>query len=340
MENRISFKNDYSEGAHPAILSLLMDSNLNQEPGYGEDSLSKAAKDKIREALGKSEAEVFFVAGGTQANLLLISHLLKPYESVIAADTGHIEVHETGAIEYTGHKINLVKNGAGKITVQGIDDVVRLHTDHHMVKPKMVYLSQTTELGTVYKKQEIKEIAAYCRSNDLFLYVDGARLGVALTSPYNDLSLADLAELTDAFYIGATKNGGLLGEALVFNRPELAEGFSYTLKQRGALMAKGRLLGAQFLALFSDNLYYQLAEHANTQAMRLAKAFEAKGYAFASQPESNQLFPILPVQLIERLQQDFEFYIWEKRSPEEAVVRLVTSWATDPKDVEKCMLTL
>ncbi len=328
MESKISFKNDYSEGAHPKILETLIQTNLVQEPGYGADSICKQAKEYIIKETGNPDSQIFFVSGGTQANLLVISHLLKPYESVIAADTGHIEVHETGAIENSGHKINLIPSREGKINSVGIQAIVDAHTDNHMVKPAMVYISQCTELGSIYSKAELLEISNCCKSNNLLLFIDGARLGTALTSSANDLTLKDIASLSDVFYIGGTKNGALLGEAIVFQDHKLSQGFDYYLKQKGALMAKGRVLGAQFLALFKDNLFYELGTHANVMASNLASAFKTNGYAFATEPVSNQIFPIIPLILAEKLAEKYEFYIWQKLDGQNVVIRLVTSWAT------------
>jgi len=328
MESKISFKNDYSEGAHPKILETLIQTNLVQEPGYGADSICKQAKEYIIKETGNADSQIFFVSGGTQANLLVISHLLKPYESVIAADTGHIEVHETGAIENSGHKINLIPNREGKINIEGIQAIVDAHTDNHMVKPAMVYISQCTELGSIYSKAELMEISNCCKSNNLLLFIDGARLGTALTSSANDLTLKDIARLADVFYIGGTKNGALLGEAIVFQNHKLSQGFDYYLKQKGALMAKGRVLGAQFLALFKDNLFYELGTHANVMAVKLASAFKKNGYSFATEPASNQIFPIIPLSLAEKLTEKYEFYIWQKLDEQNVVIRLVTSWAT------------
>lgn len=335
MKEKISFKNDYSEGAHPRILELLAQTNLQQEPGYGYDSLSEQAKVAILRFLNNQETPVYFVAGGTQANLLVISHLLKPYESIIATESGHIHVHETGAIEATGHKINTVPHSNGKLTPDNILKVISQHTDEHMVKPAMLYISQTTELGSIYSKEELQDLSDFCKEHNLKLFIDGARMAAALSSNKHQLTLNDIAQYADVFYIGVTKNAGLLGEAIVFPNAQLAEGFSYSLKQKGALMAKGRILGAQFLALFEDDLYFELGKHANQQAMRIATALEDAGFRFALQPESNQLFPILPHQVIERLLEDFEFYVWEKLDADESIVRIVTSWATNPTDVDR-----
>ncbi|WP_156306719.1 threonine aldolase family protein [Sphingobacterium endophyticum] len=335
MESKISFKNDYSEGAHPKVLELLQQTNLSQEPGYGADSISQKAKEYIIRATKNPDAQVFFVSGGTQANLLVISHLLKPYESVIAADSGHIEVHETGAIENTGHKINLIPNINGKIKGAEIQKIVNNHTDNHMVKPAMVYISQSTEFGTVYSKNELQDIANCCKKNNLLLFIDGARLATALTSQSNDLTLQEIAKLADVFYIGGTKNGALLGEAIVFQNKRLAEGFDFTLKQKGALMAKGRLLGAQFLALFQDDLFFELGFHANKLASKIANIFKQNGYDFATEPVSNQIFPILPISIAEKLMEKYDFYIWEKLEDNMVTLRIVTSWATQESSVDQ-----
>lgn len=340
MHFKTSFKNDYSEGATPEILALLVNNNLQQEAGYGEDSLSVKAKDFIRKHIKIPEAPIYFVSGGTQANLLIISHLLKPYESVIAADSSHIQIHETGAIENAGHKINLVKNNDGKIDVIGIKQILQAHTDHHMVKPAMVYLSQTSEIGSIYHKSELIEIASYCKKNNLLLFIDGARLAVSLSAKGSDLTLPEIAALCDVFYIGATKNGGFLGEAIVFTKPKLAAGFSYYLKQKGALMAKGRILGAQFYALFEHNLFSEVAANANYQAQCIADELIKLGYQFLSEPVSNQIFPILPTIVINRLLKDFDFYIWEEINSENSVVRIVTSWATKKEDVNRFLTLL
>lgn len=340
MQSKISFKNDYSEGAHPNILNLLILTNLDQETGYGEDNLSIKAKSFIKRSINNPDAEIYFVSGGTQANMLVISHLLKPYESVIAADTGHIEVHETGAIENTGHKINCIPNQDGKIAVKGIQAALDYHTDNHMVKPAMVYISQCTEIGSIYSKAELEEISQFCKSNNLLLFVDGARLATALTSSHADLNIEELANLADVFYIGATKNAGLLGEAIVFKNKELAQGFAYYIKQKGALMAKGRILGAQFYALFEDNLFFDLGKHANQMAAKLADAFQSKGYEFSSNPVSNQIFPILPYPIIKELHKKYEFYVWQKLDHDKAVVRLVTSWATPETTIDQFIADL
>ena len=323
------FKDDYSEGCHPSILKMMLETNLEQQVGYGEDDYSNMARKLIKEKIKNDKAEIYFVSGGTQANLTIISSALKPHESVISAETGHINVHEAGSIEATGHKINQVKSKDGKITVKGVQKVLDEHiTIPHMVKPKMVYISNSTELGTVYGKKELEVLYKFCKKNNLYLFLDGARLGSALCSEKSDLNFADLSELTDVFYIGGTKNGALLGEAIVINNDKLKKEFPFHLKQRGALMSKGRIIGIQFLALFKKDLFLRLAEHANAMAMKIAKAIKDRGYPFLVEPSSNQIFPILPNLLIKKLEKKYGFYIWEKTDSENSAIRIVTSWAT------------
>lgn len=328
-----SFKNDYSEGAHPAILQKLVETNLTQTVGYGEDEFCDEARELIKKQL-KKEAEIHFVSGGTQANLIVISSILKPYESVIAAETGHIAVHETGAIEATGHKINTIATSDGKISATQIEKVLKLHTDEHMVKPKMVYISNSTEVGSVYTKAELKSIYNFCQENNLILFVDGARLGSALTSSKCDLTLEDMANLCDVFYIGGTKNGALIGEAIVFNKLDLNENFRFHIKQKGGMLAKGRLIGIQFSELFRNDLFFEMGKHANKMAEKLAKNISNKGFEFLTEPSSNQIFPIFPNELIAKLQHHFEFFVWEKIDEEKSAIRLVTSWATSEEKVE------
>ena len=330
---KYSFKNDYSEGAHPAILQKLVETNLTQTVGYGEDEFCNEARELIKKQL-KKEAEIHFVSGGTQANLIVISSILKPYESVIAAETGHIAVHETGAIEATGHKINTITTSDGKISAIQIEKVLKLHTDEHMVKPKMVYISNSTEVGSVYTKAELKSIYNFCQENNLILFVDGARLGSALTSSKCDLTLEDMANLCDVFYIGGTKNGALIGEAIVFNKLDLNENFRFHIKQKGGMLAKGRLIGIQFSELFRNDLFFEIGKHANKMAEKLAKNISNKGFEFLTEPSSNQIFPIFPNELIAKLQHHFEFFVWEKIDEEKSAIRLVTSWATLEEKVE------
>ena len=330
---KYSFKNDYSEGAHPAILQRLIDTNLEQTIGYGEDEFCNEAREFIKKRLKKDSA-IHFVSGGTQANLIVISSILKPHESVVAAESGHIAVHETGAIEATGHKINTIATDNGKITPEQISIILATHTDEHMVKPKLVYISNSTEVGSVYSKKELQKLYHFCQENNLYLFVDGARLASALTSSKCDLSLEDMANFTDVFYIGGTKNGALLGEAIVINNLKLDEDFRYHIKQKGGMLAKGRLIGIQFSEMFRDDLFFEMGKHANQMAEKLANAISAKGHNFLTEPSSNQIFPILPNSIIEKLQQDFEFYIWQKIDEQNSAIRLVTSWTTPEEQVE------
>jgi threonine aldolase len=334
MSHKYSFFNDYSEGAHQSILLALQETNLQQETGYGEDSLSQQASDLIREKIGNPDADIHFVSGGTQANLIVLASLMKPYESVIAANTGHIFVHEAGAIEVTGHKINTIETDNGKITPDQIKAVLDQHEDEHMVKPKVVFISNSTEVGTIYSKEELQAISEFCRNNGLYLYLDGARLGSALTSSRSDLSLSDLSSLVDIFYIGGTKNGALLGEVIVINNDQLKENFRYHLKQRGALLAKGRVLGIQFLKLFESDLYFDLAMHANKMAAKLTQGIRDQGYDFLTDSPTNQIFPIFPNVVIDRLKEMYGFYIWSKVDENKSSIRLVTSWATKEEAVD------
>lgn len=322
-----SFKNDYSEGAHPRILDALVSANLEQSEGYGEDSYSLKAAKEIKQAIGLETVDIHLFAGGTQTNLTALGAFLRPHEAVIAANTGHIFVHETGAIEATGHKVLTVEVKDGKLGPSHVEAVLAAHSDEHMVKPRLIYISNSTEIGTVYSKSELEALSRLCRQNGLYLYMDGARLGSALCAEGCDLTLADLAKMTDAFYIGGTKNGALLGEALVIGRDGLKEDFRYHMKQRGALLAKGRLLGIQFYELFRDGLYFELARHANAMAALIRQAIAAAGYEFLTDSPSNQIFPILPNKLIDRLQEKYSFYVWSKADEESSAVRLVTSWA-------------
>lgn len=337
---KYSFRNDYSEGAHPNILKLLAEINDQQEAGYGLDSISLKAVELIKTEINNQDAEIHFVSGGTQANLLVLGAILKPHESVIAAESGHINVHEAGAIEATGHRINIATSSQGKLSPEAIAAVVGAHQGEHMVKPKAVFISQATELGTIYSKAELSAISNYCRENDLYLYLDGARLGSALASSKSDISLAELASLVDVFYIGGTKNGALLGEAIVIVNKNLQADFRYALKQRGALLAKGKALGAQFMALFSNNLYFELAKHANQMADILRAGLKDKGYGFLAETSSNQVFPILPNELISKLEQDYGFYVWEKVDAQKSAIRLVTSWATPEEKVREFLANL
>lgn len=332
--NTYSFKNDYSEGAHPQILEALVAQNLEQLSGYGTDYISDQAKNYIEEHLQKS-ADIHFVVGGTQANLLVISSFLKPHQSVIAAESGHIAVHETGAIEATGHKVNTVSTPDGKLTPSLVQSVIDMHTDEHMVQPKMVYISNSTEVGSIYNKPELEQLYAYCQQNNLLLFIDGARLASALAAKNNDLSLMNLANLCDVFYIGGTKNGLLFGEAIVILNQAYATDFRFHIKQKGALLAKGGILGVQFAELFKENLFFEMGQYANNRAEELVKGITEKGYSFLTPPSSNQIFPIFTHTLIEQLLRKFDFFKWEKIDDNHSAVRLVTSWATPKEMVEQ-----
>lgn len=331
---KISFKDDYSEGAHIRILQKLLKTNLEQQTGYGEDLYCTEAAQLIRQKINNPDADIHFVSGGTQANLIILSCILKPFESVIAATTGHIAVHEAGAIENTGHKINTVTTENGKLTPEKIQPILYFHTDEHMVKPRVVYISNTTEIGTVYTKKELTYLSEFCRRNQLLLYMDGARLGSALTCITNDITLAELSSLMDLFYIGGTKNGALLGETIVINNPRLKDNFRFHMKQKGALLAKGRVLGIQFLELFRDDLFFELGKHSNQMAQILIEGIKKKGFSFMIEPASNQIFPILPNRIIKQLEEKYDFYIWQKTDKKHSAIRLVTSWATNEKSVE------
>jgi len=333
--SQYSFLDDYSEGCHPRILKALADTNMAQQTAYGNDDYSEQARTLIRDHLGGKNVPVYFVAGGTLANIIITSSLLKSHEAVIAATTGHITVRETGAIEATGHKIIAMPAENGKLTPDTVKKALVDNSHYpHMAKPRLVYISNATEAGTIYRKAELQGLADICIDNDLLLMLDGARLGVALTASGNDLSLEDIAELTDIFWIGGTKAGSLLGEAIVIPNPQLAEDFSFHIKQRGGLLAKGRLLGLQFVELFSGSLFFELTRHANAMAKKLSDAIVESGYSLAAPTESNQVFPVLPNLLIERLKANYDFYIWEELDNQQSVIRLVTSWATKADQVD------
>jgi threonine aldolase len=335
-----SLKNDYSEGAHPRILEALLKTNMEQTIGYGLDEYSEEAKAIIKNLIENTNAEVHFLVGGTQTNQTAIGAFLRPFEAVIAADTGHINVHETGAIEAIGHKIVTAKTRDGKLTPALIEEVLTIHTDEHMVRPKLVYISNSTEVGTVYNKEELKALHAYCQDKELYLYLDGARLGAALASGKTNLTLADIASLTDAFYIGGTKNGALFGEALVIIREELKKDFRYMIKRQGGMFAKGRLLGIQFMELLRDGLYFELAEHAVKMSMQLKEGMLEKGYQFAYDSDTNMQFPIMTNAEIAILEKNFRFEFIEKFGEDKSVIRLVTSFATTKEGVEEFIKSL
>ena len=333
---KYSFLDDYSEGCHAKILEALSSTNLVQQTAYGNDEYSAKAVNLIRDKIGSADIPVYFVTGGTLANLMIVSSALRSHEAVIAASTGHIVVRETGAIEATGHKIISVATGNGKLNSQDIETTLAANSHFpHMARPRLVYISNASETGTIYSKQELQSLSVTCRQHGLFLMMDGARLGVALSADKSDLTLKDITQLTDIFWIGGTKAGALLGEAIVIPNNQLADDFSFHIKQRGGLLAKGRLLGLQFVQLFSDDLFFEVSRYANSMAQKISNAIVKAGYTLAASTESNQIFPLLPNTVIESLQQKFDFYIWEKSDNDHSVIRLVTSWATDETQVDK-----
>lgn len=328
----LSFASDYLEGAHPAILEALTRTNFIQAPGYGEDTFCTSAKEKIRVACHAPDADIYFITGGTQTNAIVISGMLTPTEGVFAAETGHINCHEAGAVEATGHRVLALPQKDGKFTAADLAAaLVRFYADEsctHMVQPGMVYLSHPTEYGTLYTKAELTAIRAVCDKYHLPLFLDGARLGYGVTANNTDLSLSDIAALCDVFYIGGTKVGALCGEAVVFPRGNAPRYFFTYIKQRGALLAKGRLLGVQFDTLFTDDLYLQLGAHAIQMANKLEALFAARGYKFYIDSPTNQKFVILDNSTVERLSDKVGFSLWEPYDDTHMVVRFATSWAT------------
>lgn len=329
-----SFKDDYSEGAHIKILEELMKSNTEQYSGYGTDKYTLSAIQKIKKSVENDAVDVHLISGGTQTNLIAISSFLRPHEAVISAHTGHIAVHETGAIEQTGHKVITVESSDGKINIDQIKEVLAFHHDEHLVKPRLIYISNPTEIGTVYYKEELEAIYQFSKENDLLLYADGARLGTALEAKGYNVSYKVMCDYTDAFFIGGTKNGALLGEALIIKNETLKPDFRYLIKQKGALLAKGRVLGIQFDVLFTDQLLNKLARHANELADKLQSGIEELGFSMMVNSPTNQIFPILPNEVIKKLESDFAFHRWQPISQENTAIRLVTSWATEDKAVE------
>ena len=332
----IFFRSDYSAGAHPQILEALGATNFEHTDGYGEDQFTLNAAALIKKRIGKEEVDVHFMVGGTQTNLTAISAFLRPHEAVVSAKTGHICVHETGAIEATGHKVIHLPSEDGKVTPDQIDQCIIEHEDEHMVLPKLLYISNSTEIGTIYSKQELIALRQTLDRHHMYLYMDGARLGSALTSPVNtDLTLEDLPYLCDAFYIDGTKNGFLFGEALVIVNPTLKEDFRFIIKQKGGLLAKGRLLSIQFEVMFKNNLYFDLAKKTNDLAEILRKGIKEKGYSFLVDSPTNQLFPILPNTLVEKLEENYFFYRWCPYDENNTVVRLVTSFTSTEDEIHK-----
>lgn len=334
----ISFESDYTTGAHPNILKRLTETNYEFLSGYGTDHYCESAKEKIRAACDSNDVDVHFLVGGTQTNALIISAMLNDYEGVIAADTGHVSVHEAGAIEYTGHKVLTVPHHDGKIMAADLKEYLEnFYNDgnhEHMVFPGMVYISFPTENGTVYNKNELEELSGICRKYNVPLYIDGARLGYGLMCDENDMTLADIAKLCDVFYIGGTKVGALCGEAVVFTKNNTPKHFLTIIKQHGALLAKGRLLGIQFDTLFTDDLYMELSRHAIKMAEELKEVLKEKGYSFAWETPTNQQFVILENNKMKELREKVAFSFWEKYDESHTVVRFATSWSTTEKDIE------
>lgn len=332
------FQCDYNEGAHPKVMERLVETNMEQTVGYGEDAYCQRAADKIREACGREDLAVHFLVGGTQTNMTVIDAALRSHQGVLCASTGHINVHETGAVESCGHKVLGLPSKDGKITAVQVERAYLEHKHNdsfeHMVQPKLVYISNPTELGTIYSKAELRELYEVCQKNDLYLFMDGARLGYGLAAPDNDLTLSDIAGLTDVFYIGGTKVGALFGEAVVISSDALKEDFRYLIKQKGGMLAKGRLLGLQFDALFTDKLYFEISAHAVELAERLRGAFREKGYEFVAPNHTNQIFVVMPDQHLARLKENFGFCYDHQVDDTRSMVRFCTSWATGEESVE------
>ena len=334
----VSFESDYIAGAHPQILKRLMETNLESLPGYGTDPYCERAKEKIRRAIGREDAEVEFLVGGTQTNAVVISTMLADYEGVIAAKTGHISTHEAGAVEYSGHEVLELPQKEGKLEASVLADYLdSFYADanhEHMTFPGMVYLSHPTEYGTLYTKQELTDIAAVCRKAQIPLYLDGARLGYGLMSRQTDVTLEDIAALCDVFYIGGTKVGALCGEAVIFTRGNRPKHFMASIKRRGALLAKGRLLGIQFDALFTDGLYFSISRHAIDLAEKLKEILAAQGLEFYLDSPTNQQFVVLTDARLKKLQEKVAVSFWEKPDADHTVVRLATSWSTTREDLD------
>lgn len=331
----IRFDHDYTTGAHPQILQRLIETNDEQLAGYGVDAHCERARELIRTACGDTSVDVHFLVGGTQTNKIVIASILRPHQGVISPSTGHIAVNETGAIEATGHKVLTVESENGKLKASQVQAVIRRHAENvHVAQPGMVYISHPAENGALYTKEELSELSAVCRAAGIPLFLDGARLGYGLAASGTDVTMADIAALCDAFYVGGTKVGAMFGEAVVITNDRMKNDFRYIMKQNGALLAKGRLLGIQFEVLFEDGLYLTIAKHANDMALKIRDAFVREGYALRHNSVTNQQFVILPNAVLEELQQQFIFTFWEKHDETHTVVRVCTSWATKEEHVE------
>ena len=335
----IYFNCDYTEGCHPKILERLCDTNLMQTIGYGEDEICDAARAKIRAACGRDDIDVHFLVGGTQANATVIASILRPPQGALSAATGPINVHETGAVEATGHKVlALPATPDGKISAAQVEAAYTAHVNdasfEHMVQPKLVYISLPTENGGLYSKAELTALHDSCTRCGLYLFIDGARLGYGLTSPENDVTLRDLCDLSDVFYIGGTKVGALFGEVVVITNPEIKPDFRYHIKQRGGMLAKGRLLGIQFDVLFTDNLYFEISKKAVVQAKRIAAVCKEAGCTFFADSPTNQQFPVFPDAALEKLKEKYVYSYWARVDETHSAIRLCTSWATKDENVE------
>lgn len=335
---KYSFLDDYSEAVHPTLLQAICDSNHTQETGYGHDTYCSLARRHIRSHLGPdaSQVGIFFVPSGTAANAICIASCLRPHEAVVAAASGHIVTRETGAVEARGHKIiHASVSSDGKLTPASVESALDENWHFpHVARPRMVYVSNATEVGTVYTRDELRSLKRLCEGRRLLLFLDGARIGAALASAANDMSLADVLSLTDMFWIGGTKNGALLGEAVIIKDADRAAEFEFHVKQAGCLLAKSRVMGVQFAELFRDRLYWDLAEAANRAAERLSTGVRDAGFGVQAATQTNQVFAVLPLGLIERLQDRYAFYVWQKAGDDMAVVRLLTTWATKEEEVD------
>ena len=335
----IYFHNDYSEGCHQKVLEALTRTNLEQTPGYGEDHYCAEAADLIRKACKAPDMAVHFLVGGTQANLTVIDAALRPHQAAVSADLGHINSHETGAVEATGHKVMALPSVDGKITAEQVERMVEEHyassSFEHTTQPKLVYISSPSELGTLYSLAELEALSAVCHARGLYLFLDGARLGYGLAAKDNDVTVEDLARLCDVFYIGGTKVGALFGEAVCITNPALKEDFRYLIKQHGGMLAKGRLLGVQFEEMLKDGLYMELSRHAIEQAMRLRDAIRALDIPTLVDSPTNQQFPILPNVVLPLLAEKYSYATIERVDAHHTAVRFCTSWATRPADVDR-----
>lgn len=333
----IRFECDYAEGAHAKVLQMLQETNLEQTPGYGVDIYCEKARGLVKKLCQDESVDVHFLVGGTQANKTIIASILRPYQGVLSASTGHINVHETGAIEATGHKVLPLESFDGKITAEQIQEAYDAHwndsSNEHMVQPGVVYISNPSENGTIYTKQELTKISETCHRCNLPLFLDGARLGYGITAKGNDLTIADIAKLCDVFYIGGTKVGALFGEAVVITNKDLKKDFRYYIKQNGGMLAKGRLLGIQFTALLEDDLYFHISDWANQMAYRIKDALTKKGIRLLYDSMTNQQYPIFETKQLELLSKKYAFNFWTKVDENHSAVRICTSWATKEEDV-------